>query len=115
MPLNSKGCKAKINKVFSCNPNYQLVEIYTWRKNSPTSEKEYSVDWKALVYLRNNRVQVKVGDLIHINHFTVQSSWSVTKGNTTYYNIWDWNLQDAYDYTNLHIEYIGADDDENEE
>lgn len=114
MPLNSKGCKAKINKVFTCNPNYQLVQLYTYKKNLPTAKKEFSIDFIETCALRNNKTLVKEGDIIYIEEFTVAGGfYDQVKGRTIYININKWHLKDAYDYSKLNeIEYKGADYDE---
>lgn len=116
MPLNSKGCKAKINKVFNCNPNYQLVQLYTYKKNPPTAKKEFSIDFIETCALRNNRTQVKEGDVIIINAFTVSGGfYDKIKGRTIYININDWELKDAYNYSKLKdIEYKGGDYEDDE-
>lgn len=112
MPLNSKGCKAWIGEVYASTPNYQRVKIYTYKKNPPMAEKEFSVDFIELCYLRNNKTLVKKGDVIYVNAFTLSNGSKPTKGRTLYLNITDWELKDKYDYSKINIEYKGSDYEE---
>lgn len=117
MPLNSKGGVARVWEVYKSTLDYQLVQIYTYKKNPPTAEKKFSMDFTEVVALRNNRTVVKKGDLIEYHAFTVGGGfYKKTKGRTIFINITDWELKGAYDYSNLNkIEYKGADYEEDEE
>lgn len=116
MPLHSKGCKAKAWEVYKCNPNYQLVKIFTYKKNPPTAKKEFSSDWTSYAFLYNNKTFVKPNDTIIIKEFSITNHYDYTKDKVMWYvAITDWELSGGYDYSKLKdIEYKGADYEDDE-
>jgi hypothetical protein len=114
MPLRSKGSKARVWEVLKSTPTYQLVCICTFKKNPPTAKKEFKQDFRKLVFLNNNKTLVKKGDLIMIKAFEITTTYSISRGSEDCFAITDWELVGAYDYSNINIDYKGADDTEDE-
>ena len=94
MPLSSKGCKARVNRVIRKEENYIVAEITTYSCTEIGGQKKFTPDFSAQVLLLNKdkNLFLNNGDMIAITAFSVRNRDNYKQQYYPSYIIFDWEI-----------------------